>query len=276
MSLHFFPRGGAYFFAIGLLLALPASGLAGSVPLPAKPAALARLAAQSGPERILDALTGLPYRDDGAINEKGQYALFSAPDKAISSPGLNCSGFVLEAARLMRGRNMAVADAARDRLNDSGPGAAFGQDWDFGLDLVLNVSEGADRRWLLPGGKTLAVPDMPPSADMPGLRGFDLHAPETWAELPGRIKAGAVYFLSFNKETPKTGYKLLHYHVGILLRGAGGELWLYHSTPGRGAYKQNLETEAGREAFLKSFANTGKTRKMLLVLEMDLPSGLAE
>ncbi|MCC8193397.1 MAG: hypothetical protein LIP28_01955, partial [Deltaproteobacteria bacterium] len=61
-----------------------------------------------------------------------------------------CSGLVLAASRIMLEKNIAVADAVRDREGDSGPGAKDGHDWDFGFDLMMKIREGWQRCVLLP------------------------------------------------------------------------------------------------------------------------------
>ncbi len=220
-------------------------------------------------EERLAPILGLAYRADGAVNDSGAYATFAAPDVTFASPGFNCSGFVLQAMRGLSGKAISLEQAKRDRLGDSGPGAELGEDWDFGVDLILNVSEGTRRRWLMPDGRVLAVEDMPGRSEMAGFRGYDLHAPGSLEEICSRLAPGAVCLVDFSRDVKRAGYKLEHYHVGLLYRDAKGTVWLYHATPGRGmSYRQEISTPAGRQAFLKAYANTGNVRKRLLVLEL--------
>ena len=210
---------------------------------------------------------GLPYRDDGTVDENGRYSLFATPEKTFPSPGLNCSGFVVSASRFMLRRNITTAQAVRDRLGDSGPDSPKGQDWDFGWDLILNASEGSTRTLLLPGGATAD-----PASRSGTFRGYDLHDPATWKELRARMKPGKLYLVSFSKETTRKGYTLMHYHVGFILPTERGELWLYQTTPEFGKVnRRDLGTQEGLASFLRSFANTGKVRKMIAVLEVALP-----
>ncbi len=220
------------------------------------------------PEEIMGVFLGVPYRADGCIDETGRYTLFAAPDTIFETPGLNCSGFVLEASRLLLKKNFTLAEATRDRRADSGPDADLGEDWDFGWDLIMNISEGSTRIMLLPGNKTLDP------AKATGLEplGFDLHDAATWAELPGRIKEGRLYLISFNKPSDKPGYTLQHYHVGLFFRASAKDWYMYNTTgQSKRAYRRNLGKPEEQSAFLRAFANTGKARKKMCIIEVVLP-----
>ena len=218
------------------------------------------------PEEILASFLGIAFRVDGTIDEHGNYTLFSRTDNLFREPGLNCSGFILAASRLLFQKNIPLAAAARDRLGDSGAGATLGQDWDFGWDLILNISEGLERTLLLPGG---AVAD-PAAGNGSAPLGFDLHSPETWRELPGRIRPNHLYFVSFNRLTKQRGYSLLHYHVGILIRTSEKNWYLYHSIKKRGVVRENLGNEQNRARFLNTNANVGNTSKHMFIVEAPL------
>lgn len=220
------------------------------------------------PQAVPEAFLGLPYRVDGAINELGEYTLFAERSRRFSTPGLNCSGLVLGASRFLLGRNITLDEAVRDRNGDSGPGAPDGEDWDFGWDLILNLSEGFSRRFLLPGGAVAG----PAGSSGFTYRGYDFHDEKTWRELPSRFLPGHLYLLSLNVEGHVKGYGLQHYHVGLVHVADTGEAWFYQTT-GKGGKvnRRNLNSKQGQDSFRRSFANTGKTRKMVLVLEVDLP-----
>ena len=109
----------------------------------ASPAFGADLAAKA------DQLLGIPYRPDGVRDESGRWTLFEHPEQSFATPGLNCSGLDYALMRLVAPVTTTIRQAARDRQGDSGPGASMGQDWDFGFDLILNLSEGLPRRWLM-------------------------------------------------------------------------------------------------------------------------------
>lgn len=245
-----------------LCMGTPCRAAAYAGPAAASPAPVA-----GTPEAALSPLQGLPYRVDGAVNDQGKYALFREPEKRLPSPGLNCSGFVLEASRLLLHADIPLMGAVRDRLGDSGRNAPLGQDWDFGWDLVLNISEGHPRSLLLPGGE---------SADPAGLsgeiRGFDPHNPATWKELSARLRPGYLYLFSFNKPSARKGYTRQHYHVGLALVSAEGRIWYYHTTPTAGkVIRRDLATDRGRASFLRSFAGTAGKRKMVAIVEVRLP-----
>ena len=233
------------------------------VPQNLKPALTAKT-----PEDALSFFLNIAYRVDGAIDEQGRYTLFAKPDQFFKEPGLNCSGFVLEASRLLLRKNIPLDFAARDRLEDSGPGAVLGEDWDFGWDLILNISEGFERTLLLPGGE-LADPTV--GSGLSPL-GFDLHAPETWRELPNRIRQNHLYLVSFSKPVKQHKYSLMHYHVGLLIRISEKDWYIYHTTNKRGKVsRENLGSEQGLNRFLRSYANTGNARKHIFIIELPLP-----
>ncbi|MCL1908402.1 MAG: hypothetical protein FWG12_03420 [Holophagaceae bacterium] len=215
----------------------------------------------------MSSFLGIAFREDGVIDEQGHYTLFGQPDCFYREPGLNCSGFVLAASRLLFNKNIPLAVAVQDRLGDSGAGAVLGRDWDFGWDLLLNISEGHKRILLLPGG-ILADP-----AAGSGLSplGFDLHLPETWHELSDRIRPNHLYFISINRPTWQPGYTLLHYHVGILIRTSKTAWYLYHSIKKQGVVRENLGNEHSRARFLDSNANFGNARKHMFIIEVPFP-----
>jgi hypothetical protein len=223
----------------------------------------------SPPDILLPRFLGIPYRPDGAIDAAGRYTLFADPSRRFDSPGLNCSGLTLAASRFLLRRNFTLAEVMRDRQKDSGPGSPHGQDWDFGWDLLMNISEGFARSLLLPGGQRLD----PAKADAFSPRGFDLQDEATWRELPSRLKPGYVYLLSFNVEGRRKGYGLAHYHVGFIHVAPDGKAWLYQTTGrGKAANRRDLNSPKGVASFRRAFANTGKHRRMLWVLEVKLPT----
>ncbi len=222
----------------------------------------------SPPEKIPAAFLGIPYRFDGAVDEFGRYSTFADPALVYPTPGLNCSGLVLAASRFLLKKNITLAQAKRDRLGDSGPGSPHGEDWDFGWDLILNISEGFSRSLLLPGGKS----QDPATATGFAPRGYDIQQPSTWRELPARLQPGYIYLVSLNVEGRRKGYGLQHYHVGLIHVDSAGKAWFYQTT-GKGAVanRRDLKSPEGQESFKKAFANSGDKRKMMLVLAVALP-----
>ncbi len=226
------------------------------------------ISANSAPDQMLAAFLDIPYRFDGAVDEFGRYSMFAEPSRVFPSPGLNCSGLVLSASRFLLGKNITLAQAVRDRLGDSGPGSPNGEDWDFGWDLIMNISDGFSRTLLLPGGKTMD----PARATGFSPRGYDIQEPATWRELPGRLAPGHLYLVSLTSEGRRKGYGLQHYHVGLIHVDSAGKGWFYQTT-GKGAVsnRRDLKSPDGQASFRKAFANTGNARKMMLVLDVRLP-----
>lgn len=244
-------------------LPLSASGAANALPAPAGITVAAPL-----PQAVPEAFLGIPYRVDGAIDENGGYTTFADRSRRFATPGLNCSGLVLGISRFLLGRNITLDEAVRDRLGDSGPGAPGGEDWDFGWDLVMNISEGLPRRWLTPGMGTAAAESCSGST----CAGYLVRDDATWRELPGRFRPGRLYLLSLTDYGRRRGYGLQHYHVGLVHVASEGQAWFYQTTgKGARANRRDLKSAGGVDSFRRSFSDNGKTGKSVLVLEVDLP-----
>ena len=223
--------------------------------------------AGAGQADMLKAFLDLPYREDGTLDERGRWTLFADPTASFTTPGFNCSGFVLSASRYLLGRNLSPTQAMRDRANDSGPGAAMGQDWDFGWDLICNISEGFTRTLFLPGGGKAD-----PATYDGRFRGYALNSDDTWKELLPRLKTGAVYLLSFSKETRRAGYTLLHYHVGIIVKTPKGEVLFFQTSSDGGKVNcRDLATAKDMASLHRDFADKPGSKKMIAVIEV-LPS----
>ncbi len=252
--------------------AAPASGtvkLAAAQNIPQPPGLFARGVPEAEDrDGMLRAFLGIAYRTDGAIDEAGRYTLFAEQSRRFTTPGLNCSGFVLGASRFLLRKNFSLEEIKRDRLKDSGPESPHGEDWDFGWDLIMNISEGFPRSLLLPGG--LSQDPARGSGFSP--RGYAIQRAETWRELPARIRPGYLYLASIAVEGRRKGYGLQHYHVGLFYRGKDDKAWFYDTT-GRGKWvnRRDVDSAEGRAAFMKAFADSGDKRKTLLVLEVKLP-----
>ena len=201
-------------------------------------------------------LMGTPYVDDVGLDERGRWARFSHPDQVLDRPGLNCSGFLVAAARRLLGYGGSLAEAGRDRLGDSGPGAAVGSDWDFGWDLVLNLSEGHLRQWVLPGGDRPA-----PGPSARAMPGFRIQDREAWAQLSSRWRPGRVYLATLQRGS---GSRLRHHHVALLLKDAAGGLGFYQTLPGGRVHRLALDTPAGLDRLCAMFG----PRERILILEV--------
>ena len=214
-------------------------------------------------EEFCNVFLGIPYRNDGVINDDGRYALFSAPDKALQTPGLNCSGFVLAASRLILNKPISLVKAVHDRENDSGPDSPLGHDWDFGFDLVMNCSEGAGHTVLFPKGQ--AVPDK-----LTGMTAaaWDIHADSFITDFFPRMREGYVYLASFSRHGKAAGPVRSHYHVGLFLR-AKDRIWFYSTTYESGrVMRTDIASVEGLAQFRRSFRNTKDSFKRLTIVEI--------
>jgi hypothetical protein len=222
------------------------------------------------PEAILKPFLGLPYRADGAADQDGRWVLWSKPEAAYASPGLNCSGFTLAAVRSLLGDNISLKRASADRQGDSGPGSEYGEDWDFGLDLILNLSEGR-RLGLYP----------PPSG--PALSQNRAGRAVGWGEdingpgMPLLLSAlpPGLYLAVISKPDRRFAGGLSYYHDGLLLASQGGSAWFYHSGPKGGVQRWNLRSPEGLSALRRFYpppAGPGGERRMLLA-RLSAPPG---
>lgn len=198
-------------------------------------------------------LLGIPYVDDGAQEADGQWRTFGDPTPRTSQ-GFNCSGFLVAAARRLLRFRGSLAEASRDRLGDNAKGTL--QDWDFGWDLLLNLSEGHARQWLTPEGFR-PVQDGGAARE----RGFAIPDEAAWAPLLGRLRGDRVYFAAFVRPL-KHGVQ--HHHVGLLLREPGGTIHFYQTLPHGRVHRLNLATAAGRCRWGEMFG----TRQRLLLMEV--------
>ena len=215
-------------------------------------------------EEALQPLLGTPYRDDGARNRQGHWVTFRAPQKVLSGPGLNCSGFLVEVAR-RTGRTVSLQQATADRENNSGPGAALGEDWDFGRDLILNLA-GQVRAVLHPKGRLPGWPAGHPAT----ARGFNMHDAAAWQKVLPQIRQDRIYFASISKPWHrKKGYRLLHYHVAALLRDHRGEVWFYHTTRLNDTHRMNLSHPRGLTRLLYQFRKFRWGDRYILIVEAD-------
>ncbi len=233
---------------------------------PADPAAPPRPPARSCSEALARFL-GQPFRVDGAQDNQGRWVTFNEPDRVADTPGFNCSGFTVAAAREILGRDFTLAEAARDRRGDSGPGAALGQDWDFGLDLVLNLAQDCPHRFLPePDG-----PDQPPIVRNAGRRplgwGVDVHSPRL-EEIFGQIQPGRFCFFVLSKPDRRFPAGVSYYHVGLIVSEPPA-LWLYQTTAGARTNRVNLATPEGLARFRRDFKPIPNAERRLFLVEVE-------
>ncbi len=215
---------------------------------------------------VLSYFEGIPYRGDGAINRFGDFTLFALPDERFDTPGLNCSGFTVAASRYLFKRNLVLSDMTLDRLADSGKGSPFGEDWDFGYDLILNVTEGMDRKVMLPFGKTALISDN----DGMSLRGFRLHDREAWRDVLSQMQAGKAYLFSMSKPIKFKNYKILHYHVGLIVPDSEGHIWLCHATRVGGVNKVDIIDSEKLDRIINANPDSPLGPRKILIVEASL------
>jgi hypothetical protein len=244
--------------------ACPGKARADAVPLPA--ALAPKLSMARDAQALADAFLNIPYVDDATVDESGRFTLFEHPETVLSAPGLNCSGFTLSVSRFLLQRNIPLAAAKTDIGRDSGPDAPHGHDWDFGFDLIRNISNGLPRRVILPDGGT---PD-PAAADGHGLRGFPIADTAAWGKALARLRPGHVYLASISKPVKTKGYTLLHYHVGLILPGRDGGFFFYHATPKTGSHRVPLSAPGGVGQLQGQFRDKAPNEKHILLIEVPL------
>ncbi|MBI4961920.1 MAG: hypothetical protein HY913_01450 [Desulfomonile tiedjei] len=225
------------------------------------------IAEKTDPIEIANTHLGIPYRDDGALDGEGHFTTFADPDKFFETPGLNCSGLVVSACRFLLDKNWTLEQVTRDRQGNSGPGSALGKDWDFGWDLVMNLTEGRSRKVIMPDGRAYSVENF----DGTTLVGFDLNDMQAWQRVMAQMKPGRAYLGSISKPTKKKGYKLLHYHVVLMLPDGKGGVWLYHATHRSNVHRMNLNSPQGMNRLMSQFRGDRDDSKKILVVEAVLP-----
>ena len=218
------------------------------------------------PGAAVTPLLGVAYRDDGVDDPAGRHTLFANQSATFPDRGYNCSGFVVTASRGILGRPLPLEAMRRDRKGDSGKTAPAGEDWDFGYDLILNVTDGLPRRVLLPPGQT--APAAPEALDAARFRGFPLHDAAAWASVLGQLRPGEIAYATLSKEIAG---RLYYYHVGLLYADASGRAYFAHATPGKGSHRLELTSPAGMAAFKKEFAEKRFGEKWILLVAAPLP-----
>ena len=214
----------------------------------------------------MECFRGLPYREDGALDEHGRWTNWADPDRKFSSAGLNCSGFVTAASRSIWGRTFSLNTAKNDRLNDSGPEAPMGRDWDFGLDLILNLTEGLSRQ-LIPNPYEYqnVGSDSWNALDLIGINIDSAQFPDMLANL----QHNKIYYYAISRPDKKFKGGISFYHVGLILT-EGTNIWMYHSTAKAGVYRVNLAGEHGITWFRRHYGASSRGSKHIQLIEVPL------
>ncbi|MEW5721854.1 MAG: hypothetical protein AB1896_02015 [Thermodesulfobacteriota bacterium] len=226
---------------------------------------------QTDPVAVADTFLNIPYRLDGTLDEQGRFTLFEEPDRIFDDPGLNCSGLLLSATRFLLRRNITLQEAQFDRLGDSGLESPLGKNWDYGWDLILNLTEGRWRQVVMPDDGDYHLEGQTAET----LRGFDLQDQAAWEKVLARIKPGYLYLASLSKPTAKAA--ALHWHVSLILADAKGGVYLYQTTrTSNRTYRTDLRSASGRDRFHQAFPHSWRGKKMILIIETKLPIIQAE
>jgi len=225
------------------------------------------ISTKTNPIDLANTYLGLPYRDDGALDHQGHFTTFDRPDRLYDTPGLNCSGLVVSISRFLFNKNWTLDEVTGDRLGDSGEDSSLGKDWDFGWDLVLNITEGRPRRIVMPDGKDVPIE----GSNGLALRGFDLHDQAAWQNVLPQMQPGRIYLASISRPARDRGYQLLHYHVVLMIPDSNGGVWLYHATRRSQVHKMNIRTPQGMAKFMGQFKNSRGESKKILIVEAVLP-----
>ncbi len=225
------------------------------------------IAEKTDPIDVANTHLRIPYRDDGALDDKGHFTTFDNQDRLFDTPGLNCSGLVVSVSRFLFNKNWSLKDVTKDPQGNSGPDSSLGKDWDFGLDLILNLTEGKQRKIVTPAGQALPLERL----DGLNTRGFDLHDATAWRRVLSQMRPGHVYFGSISKPSSKPGYKLLYYHVVLIIPAGNGDIWLYHATHRSNVHRMNINTPKGLNRLMSQFRGNRGGPKYILIIETDLP-----
>lgn len=217
----------------------------------------------------LSRFLGTPFREDGALNQAGQWATFNHPEQISEQPGFNCSGFTVAAARELLGRNFNLTEASCDRRGDSGPGAELGQDWDFGLDIILNLAEDYPHRFL-PEPENREGPPLIPLRPGRSLGwGLSLHSPDFEALLK-RLQPGNFAFFTFSKPNGRFPAGVSYYHTGLIIPEPP-HIWLYHCTLGAKTYRVDLASAEGLARLRRHFKPITNGERRVFMVEVSPP-----
>ena len=217
----------------------------------------------------LDKFLGIPFREDGAADGAGRWVTFNQPDLAVDTPGFNCSGFTVAAARELLGRDFGLTYYSRDRRGDSGPGAALGQDWDFGLDLILNLAEDYPHRFLPEPDDPGETPRIPIDSGRALGWGVSLHGPEFEEQL-ARLTPGRFSFFVFSRPDRRFPAGVSYYHVGVIV-AEGPHLWLYHTTLGAKTNRVDLASAEGLARLRRHFKPVQNGERRVFMIEVEAP-----
>ncbi|CAK7014211.1 hypothetical protein [Saezia sanguinis] len=217
----------------------------------------------------MECFRGLPYRADGALDEHGRWTSWADQSQEFASAGLNCSGLTTAISRAIWGQALPLNEAKRDRLGDSGPEAPMGEDWDFGIDLILNLTDGLPRQ-LIPNPYANQNVDSHLWNAL-DLRGVDVDSSD-FAAILSRLQADRIYYFAISKPDGRFKGGISFYHVGLILKD-GQNIWMYHATEKGGVYRVNLAGESGLAWFRRYYGASPRGPRHIQLVEVPLTAG---
>lgn len=226
------------------------------------------LEAAQAPLAVMECFRGIPYRADGALDHHGRWTSWADQDKEYASAGLNCSGLTTAISRTIWNQSLSLNAAKQDRLNDSGPDAPMGQDWDFGLDLILNLTEGLPRRLIPDPYQDYSIDSRLWNAL--SLRGIDIDS-DMFAETLAQLQPDRIYYFAISKCDPRFAGGISFYHVGLILKD-GPNIWMYHATARGGVYRVNLAGANGIAWFRHYYGASPRGPRYIQLVEVTLPN----
>jgi len=195
-----------------------------------------------------DAFVGMRYVHDAVLDDKGNTVTFNRPDQVLEMSGLNCSGLVVSAARVFFNQNFKVQEVIKDYNQNSGPTAALGHDWDFGWDLLYNLSQNR-KRFVFNENLNRINPE---KVQVENFRGFKITDKTKWQKLFSQLKKEAVYLVVFNGLNTRKENILQYFHVGFMLKTSEDILFYSASreNPNRGVDVHRLMVQKEFEHLL--------------------------
>ena len=218
----------------------------------------------------MECFRGFPYRIDGALDENGRWTTWADQNKEFTSAGLNCSGLTTAISRSIWGQTPPLSTLMHDRLDDSGPEAPMGEDWDFGIDLILNLTEDLPRR-LIPNPYENKNVD---SAlwNALDLRGVDVNSPD-FPKMLAEIQPENIYYFVISKPDGRFKGGISFYHVGLILK-EDTNIWMYHATAKGGVYRVNLAGDQGLAWFRRYYGASSKGPRYIQLIEVPLTTSV--
>jgi hypothetical protein len=176
----------------------------------------------------LEKLLGIPYKDFGYKDSKGNYGVLHGTAEFFqidNQPGLNCAGLLVEMTRVLKGDNFYLSDVVKVRDDRPGSKDPAGEWLWYGYDLVANLKDKF-------GGSELIVEGLNWQAHI----GYPVANLET---LVSSMEIGKIYLGSVNKENAKEGRE--HHHVAAFLKTPEGKIAVFEAVAGQGSRRVNLE-----------------------------------